>query len=171
MVKNMHFTTCHTSQKMMMDLVIHFQTRRNTASVVLTPRVSETATLSRPHAADDNFQTCAQTEEGNLLTRGSPFENTWHADSERSTAEGNLRPFPNEQTRKAVVEKANEKTNEELDRLCFLADYAEILQIGKFLQTRPARNSAGMLSIPCGEADKPTNVEGGKLLRRISSGR
>ena len=38
--------------------------------------------------------------------------------------------------------------------------HAEILKIGESLQTRLARNGAGLLSIPCGEADKPTSVEG-----------
>ena len=36
--------------------------RRSTASVVLTPRVSEAVTLSRPKAAD-NFSTCASIAE------------------------------------------------------------------------------------------------------------
>ena len=48
-----------------------------------------------------------------------------------------------------------------------LHDYAEILKIGEFLQPKPARNSAGMLSTPCGDFDRPTSVEGGQLLRRI----
>ena len=65
---------------------IVFESRRNTASVVLTPRVSETATQSRPHAAD-NFSICAPIAEGNLFARASSFENTLHADKERSAAE------------------------------------------------------------------------------------
>ena len=40
----------------------------------------------------------------------------------------------------------------------------------KFLQTRPPRNSAGLLSIPCGEADRPTSVEGGRRLQRTHPG-
>ena len=38
----------------------------------------------------------------------------------------------------------------------------------EFLQTRPPRNSAGLLSIPCGEADSPTSVEGGRILQRTN---
>ena len=90
------------------------------------------------------------------------FKNTWPADSERSTAEVNLGLFPNHQTTKAVVESANESTDEELFRLCENAGYAKILKIGEFLQTSPARNSAGMLSILCGEAGNPTSEEGGQ---------
>ena len=141
--------------------------RPNSASVVRTPRVSETVILSRLCAAD-LFSSCAPIAEGNFLARASPFENTWHAVSERPTAEGNLWLLPNQQARTAVVEKTKEKTDTELVRLCNIADYVEILKIGEFLQTRPARNSAGMLSILCGEANKPISVEGGQKLRRIS---
>ena len=35
---------------------------------------------------------------------------------------------------------------------------------------KAARNSAGLRSIPCGEADRPTSVESGQLLRWISPG-
>ena len=137
---------------------IDIESRRNNASVVLTPRVSETATLSRLHAAD-KFSSCGQTAEGNFSARASPFEITWHADSERSTAQGNLRLFPNQQTGKAVVERANEKTDTELLRLWRIADYRELLNIGDFIHTRLARGSGGMLSILCGEADKLTKFE------------
>ena len=44
---------------------------------------------------------------------------------------------------------------------------AEIWKIGEFSETRPARNSAGLLSILCGEADRPTTVERGQLPRII----
>ena len=97
------------------------------------------------------------------------MEITWHAYSERSTADGNLLRQPNQPTRMSVVERANAKTDEELYRLCQIADYADIFKIGELLQTRPARNSAGLLSIPCVEVDRPTSVEGGQLLRRIRS--
>ena len=147
---NMRFDADDSSVKMMMDLIssandfsiifgicdylgkideIDLESQRNTASVVLTPRVSETVTLSRPRGAD-KFSSCAQTAEGNLSARASPLENTWHTDSERSTAEGNLQLFSNQQTRKAVVARANEKTDTELLRLCKIADYAEIVKIG-----------------------------------------
>ena len=146
-----------------------FQSQQNVASVVFTPRVSETVTLSQPHA-NDNFSSCASTAEGNLSARASTSENAWHADSKRSTVEGNLQLLPNQQTTKAVVERANETTDKELVRLCKIADYAEILKIGEILRTRPAINSAGMPSVSCGEADKPTSVEGEQLLRRICPG-
>ena len=42
--------------------------------------------------------------EADLSATASSLENTWHADSEKSTAEGNLRVFPNLHTRKPVVE-------------------------------------------------------------------
>ena len=68
------------------------------------------------------------------------------------------------QERQLSKERMKSQTNNFID--CNIADYAEILKIGKFLQIRPARNSAGL----CGEAEKPTIVEGGQLLRRISPG-
>ena len=86
------------------------------------------------------------------------------------TAEGHLQLFPDHETTWAVVERANESTEKELVRLCKIADYAEIQKIGEFLQTRPSRNSVAMLSIPCGEVDRPTSVEGGQLHRRIRPG-
>ena len=98
------------------------------------------------------------------------FENAWHADSERLTAEGNLQLVANHQITKAVVQRANECTENDLVRLCGIVDYAEILRIGEFLQTRPSRNSTGILSIPCGEVDRPTGVEGGQVLRKICPG-
>ena len=141
------------------------------ASIVLTPRVSENLTQPRPrpHAAQ-HFSSCVPTTEEELLARASPLEDTWHAYRERSPAKRNLLLLPNQQTRKTVVERADDKTDKELYRLCKIANYAEILKIGEFLQTRPARNSPGLLSIPCGELDRPTSVVGGRLLRRIIPG-
>ena len=51
-----------------------------------------------------------------------------------------------------------------------MPDCTDILKIGEFIQTRPARNSDGELSIPSGEAARPTSVEGGQVLRRIGLG-
>ena len=68
---------------------IDLESRRNTASVVLTPRVSKKVIRSRLYAAG-NLSSCAPVAEVNLCARASSFENTWPADSERSTAEGNL---------------------------------------------------------------------------------
>ena len=121
-------------------------------------------------SAAEHVSSCAPIAEGNLSARASPLENTWHAYSERSAAEGNLLLLPNQQARKTIVERANEKTDEEPYRLCNTADYAEIHEDLEFFRTGPAQNSAGLLSIPCGEVDRPTSVEGGQLLRRISPG-
>ena len=49
-------------------------------------------------------QVALTTGEADLLATASSLENTWHVDSEKSTAEGNLRVFPNLHTRKPVVE-------------------------------------------------------------------
>ena len=73
--------------------------------------------LDRPYAAE-RVSSCAPIAEGNHLASPSPLENTWRADSARSTAEGNLLLFPNQQTRKMVVERANETTDKERVRLC-----------------------------------------------------
>ena len=86
----------------------------------------------------------------------------------RIDGKGKPPAIPSQQTRKMVVGRANEKTDEELYRLCRIADYEEIVKILEFLQTRPPRNSAGLLSIPCGEADRPVRVEGGRILQRIN---
>ena len=136
---------------------IDLERRQNTASVVPTPRISETATVSRACAAD-NFTSHAGIAEGNFSTRASAVEGAWHACSARS-AEGNLRLILLEEATKAVVERPNEKNSFDCVQI---ADNAEILKIGRFLQTRPAQNSNGFLSMPCGEADRPTSVEGGQ---------
>ena len=150
----MHFTVSGSSMKMMMNPIISANdfrivlgicdhlgkitgtdlgSRQNTASVVLTPGVSETVALCRPCAAD-NFSSCAPTAEGNLLTRASLF---WeYLACRKRKIDGRGKPsglFSNQQTRKAVVERANEKTDTELV-LCRIADDAEILKIGEFLQ-------------------------------------
>ena len=97
---------------------IDFESRRNTALVVLTRRVSENVTQPRPRPyAAENVSSCAPMAEGNFLARSSLLENTWHAYSERSTAEEILLLLPTQQTRKTVVEGATQKTDEELCRL------------------------------------------------------
>ena len=164
-VANMHVNADDSSVTMVMDLIssandiciafgicdylgkfneIDNESRRNSASVVLTPRLGE-----RHSASTSAF--CS-----------------WECLKLCSDSGGNLLLQPNQPTRMSVVERANEKTVQELYRLCQIADYAEIFNIGELLQTRPARNSAGLLAIPCGEVDRPTSVEGGQLLRRIS---
>ena len=61
-------------------------------------------------------------QESHLFARGSLLENNGHAQSEVSTAEGNLLLSPNQQTRETFVERANEKTDEELYRPCEKSD-------------------------------------------------
>ena len=116
------------------------------------------------------FQVCAPISELNLSAIASPFENIWHAHSERSTAEGNLLLLPNHQTTKAVVERATKRQTKNIFDCVQIAASAETLKISEFLQVRPARDSAGLLSISCGEADRPTCVGGGQVLRRIILG-
>ena len=55
---------------------------------------------------------------GKPLSKASPLDNTWHAYSARSTAQGNLLLFPNQLTRKMVVERGNKTTDTELVRWC-----------------------------------------------------
>ena len=141
---------------------IDHESPQNTASVVLTPE-SRRLSLCLDLVQLKMFQVV-------LPQRTSTTKQGHHflrmlADSERSTAEGNLQQIPNQQTTKAVAERANGTTANELVRLCKIADYAEIQKIGEFFQTRHARNSAGMPSILRGEADKSTSVESGQLLR------
>ena len=45
-----------------------------------------------------------------------------------------LWPLPDQETAKAVAERANETTDKEVVRLCQIADYAEILKIGEFFR-------------------------------------
>ena len=77
---------------------IHLESRRNAASDAVALRVSETATLSR-----------AQTAEGNLSARASLLETTWHADSERSTAEGNLAAISESTNKEGSCRKSERK--------------------------------------------------------------
>ena len=51
---------------------------------------------------------------------------------------------------------------------CEISDCADIMKIREFQQTRPARNSSGLHSMPCGEADRQTSVEGERILQRHS---
>ena len=74
------------------------------------------------------------------------------------------------QRRQLSKERTNLQTKNLFDCVKLQFFYAEILKIGEFCQTRPSRNSDEMIRIPCGEADRPTSVEGGQLLRRTSPG-
>ena len=123
----MHFDASDESIKMMMDLIssvndiciefgicdhlrkityIDLERQRNTASVVLTPRILETLNLLRQHVAE-TFSSYACKAEANLSARTLSFEHVWHADSERLTAEGNLQLVPNQKTTQEVVERIN----------------------------------------------------------------
>ena len=74
-----------------------------------------------------------------------------------------------ESKNKGSCQKSEPKDRERENMFdCKLADYEEILQIGELIHTRPARKSAGILSTSYGEDDKPTSVESGQLLQRIS---
>ena len=90
---------------------IDLENRRNTASAVVTPRVSENVAQSRPYAAEQH-SSGAPREEENLCARASSFKNTWPADSERSTAEGNLLLLPYQQQEKQLSKerKKNRRT-------------------------------------------------------------
>ena len=146
----MHFNADVRSLKMMMDLIssandfcivfgicdflgkineIDFdESRRNTASVLLSPGVSENVTQPRPRPCEaEHVSSCAPIAEGNLSARASPLENTWHAYSARSTAEGNFLQLPNQQTTKIVVDKANETTDKELVRQCKICRFSRHL--------------------------------------------
>ena len=91
---------------------IDLEGRHNTASIVLSPRVSDTITLSRPYAAD-NFSSCAP-------------KAAWQSCRKRMI-DGRGKPpaISDQQTRKAVVERANNKTDTELVRLCKIVDYSQ----------------------------------------------
>ena len=78
---------------------------RNTASVVLTPRVSETASPSRASAAD-NLADYAWVAKEHFSARAPTVESDWFADRARAAKE-TLQLIPNQQTTEAVVEKTN----------------------------------------------------------------
>ena len=88
-----------------------FERQRNTASVVLTRSVSANVTQSRPNAAD-NFSSCAPIAEGHFSARASSFENTWHADSERSRRQRETSRYfrTNKQERQLSKERTKRRT-------------------------------------------------------------
>ena len=69
------------------------ESRKNTTSVVLTPGVSENASLSRA-SAGDNHSNYAWIAKGNLSARASIFERDWIGNIARA-AEVNPRLIPN----------------------------------------------------------------------------
>ena len=188
MAKNTHFNAGSVSHTMIVDLISSakdicmlygicyflgrikqddLESRQDSASIVLTPRVSENACLSRASVAVD-LSDYAWLAEGHLSARASTVETDQVAMIARA-AEGNLRLIPNKETTEAVVKRANVAKDKELIRLGNIADYAGTLKIRQYLQKKsPARNSSGKFCTPCGEVDRPTNSKDGRLLQRIS---
>ena len=121
------------------------QSRQDSASIVLTPRVSETASLCRA---------------GHLSARTATVASDLFSTSARA-AEVYLQLFPNKETTGAVVERANVTRDRELLRLCNISDYTQTLNIGQHLQTRAARNSSGIFCTPFGKVDRPARSTGG----------
>ena len=78
------------------------ESRQDSASIVLTPRVSETASLSRASVA--YFSVFAWFAQGHFSARA--LQSDLFTTRARA-AEGNLRLIPNKQTTEAVVERAN----------------------------------------------------------------
>ena len=145
---SLHLTADDSSVKMMMDLIssandfcivfgicdyrgkmkeIDFESRRSTASVVLTPSVSENVTQSRLYA-DDNLSSCAPIAEGNLLARASSFENTWHAGRGKTLAvtesTNKKRQLPNERTKNRRRTRRNpEDRRVQSHNACWIAQH------------------------------------------------
>ena len=131
-------------------------------------KISKDDLESRPNgSAADNPSNYDWTAEENLSARASTVESDGTANS-ASAAEENFQIIPSKETTEAVVERANVTKDKELVRLCKNADYAEILKIGRYLQTRPARNRTGKLCTRCEEFDKPTSSISGRVLRRTN---
>ena len=82
---------------------IDLESRRNTASVVLTPRFSETASPSRASVAD-NLADYAWVAKEHFSARAPTVESDWFANRARA-AEESLQWIPNQQTTEAFVEK------------------------------------------------------------------
>ena len=116
------------------------ESRQDSTSIVLSPRVSETASLSRASAAG-NLSDYLRIAEGHLSARASTGKSDVFATSAR--AAGNFGLIPKRETTEAVDERANVKRDKELVRLCKIADYADTMKIGQYLQTRPARKQLG----------------------------
>ena len=117
---------------------INHESPRNTTSVVLTPRVSENVTQPRPRpCAAENVSSCAAmaeetSEQGHHLGE-------YLACIQRKIDGRGEPPAFTESTNKKDSCRKSERKDRELYRLCKIADYAEILKIGEFLQTRLAR--------------------------------
>ena len=146
---------------------IDMESQRNTASVVLTPRVSKNVTLFRPRLyAADNFSSCALIAEVNfLLSKGITFGEYLACIQREIDGRGKALATTETTNKKDVCRKSERKDRRRTCSTKF-ADHADILKIGELFQTRLARNSAGLLSIPCGKADRPTSVEGGRTLTK-----
>ena len=124
---NMHFNTSEASKKMIMELISSandiciiygicnflgkrqtddLESRQDSTSIVLTPRVSETASLSRASAAG-NLSDYLRIAEGHLSARASTGKSDVFATSAR--AAGNFGLIPKRETTEAVDEESERK--------------------------------------------------------------
>ena len=113
--------------------------------MVLTPKASQAASSSRALVAN-NLSAYAWLVKGNLSAYASA------ADGDGST--GRVRSILPQHLQKHDVE------GEEIVRLCNIAKYGEPLALGQYLQSRPARKSAGYSCHLCPEVHRPTNFDG-----------
>ena len=94
------------------------ESKKCCALVVLVQKVWDKVYLLRPNAAE-RLSSFAPTADGNVDAGASSFEE---------------KIGRNQQISKAVVERATQKTDQEIARLCRVADHAEILKIcGRFV--------------------------------------
>ena len=124
---NMHFNASEASKKMIMELISSandicilygicnylgkrqtddLESRQDSTSIVLTPRVSETASLSRASAAG-NLSDYLRIAEGHLSARASTGKSDVFATSAR--AAGNFGLIPKRETTEAVDEESERK--------------------------------------------------------------
>ena len=89
------------------------ESRQDSASIVLAPRVSETCQFV---ASICCFSDYALLAEGHLAARASTVESDVCTSAQ--AAEGNLRLIPNGDTTEAVAERASLARDKELVRLC-----------------------------------------------------
>ena len=103
---------------------------------------------------------CAPIAEGNFRARSSFFIRIlgMQTASDRRQREISCNYRIKKQERQLSKERTIRQTKNFID--CKITHYAEILKL---------KSSAAILSILCGESEKPTNVEGGQLLQRVSA--
>ena len=111
---------------------IGLESRRNTASVVpYSKSLGERHSASTLTLCSWQFLKLCSDGGGQPLSKSIIF---WKKLGMQTAKDRRQREtsgyFPNQLTRRPVVERANEKDDEELYRLCKIADYAQILKIG-----------------------------------------